>query len=176
MASQCHGAFPSANIPDLGGGVAGAGDEHVRVDRGKDREGHDVSLVVGEGGLRLAQFNVPEHAEGVSRGGQNRTFVEESAAGKVAIVVGQLAVGTHHLRLVELVDGAEVVESSACDEVAFGGFEGAGHDPGRAEGNGLELDVLHGRPDDEFAILRGGDEVGGVSRPVHGVDLSKVTF
>lgn len=33
-----------------------------------------------------------------------------------------------------------------------------------------------GIPDDQFSILRGGDEMTAVRRPVHGVDLSKVTL
>lgn len=33
-----------------------------------------------------------------------------------------------------------------------------------------------GIPDDQFSILRGGDEMTAVRRPVHGVNLSKVTL
>jgi len=31
-------------------------------------------------------------------------------------------------------------------------------------------------PDDELAVLRGGDKMSSVRRPVHGVDFSQVTF
>lgn len=55
--------------------------------------------------------------------------------------------------LVEVVDGTDVVETTAGDKVTAGGV-GAGHNPRRTERNGVDLVSGVSIPDDELAILR----------------------
>jgi len=60
--------------------------------------------------------------------------------------------------LVQVVDRADVVETTASNKVATRGI-GAGHDPRGSQGNGVHLVGGIGIPDNEFTILRGRDEV-----------------
>lgn len=106
---------------------------------GADGQTHDISIVVSESGDGLSLLNVPVNASGVSTTRDDVTLVDEAAAGQVAVVGGELLRGAHGLGSLELVDGAEVVETSAGDHVVDARFEGAGHDPGRAKGDGLDL-------------------------------------
>ena len=53
---------------------------------------------------------------------------------------------------VKIVDGADVVQATAGDEVAAGGV-GTGHDPGGAEGDGVDLVGGVGVPDDQLTVL-----------------------
>ena len=96
-----------------------------------------------------------------------------------------------------LVDWADVVESTAGDEVARGGV-GAGHHPRGTEGDRVHLcdtsrynlcvqplssslcnlaeSITHfvggvRVPDDEFAILWGWNQVSGVCAPMHSINL-----
>lgn len=117
------------DIPELGERVAGTRDEGVLVG-GVQADAHDIAKVVGELGDLLASLNVPLHAGHVTGGGEDAAIVDESAAGQVTGVAGQFP---GHPRgavalLVEIVDGADVVETTAGDKVAAGGV-GAGHDP-----------------------------------------------
>jgi len=75
----------------------------------------------------------------------------------------------------ERVDGADIVQSTASDELARGGV-GTGHDPGRTEGNGMNLVGGVSVPHDQFAVLRRRDDVPVIGRPMHGVDLGEVTL
>lgn len=77
--------------------------------------------------------------------------------------------------VVYLVDGAEVVQATAGNQAVLRLFKGAGHHPGGPERNRLQLVGGVAVPDDELAVLRGGDEVGVVAAPVHCVDLAEVT-
>ena len=52
----------------------------------------------------------------------------------------------------KVVDGANVVETTAGDEVARGGVC-AGHDPARTKGDSVDLVGGVGIPDDKLAVL-----------------------
>lgn len=54
--------------------------------------------------------------------------------------------------LVEVIDGANVVETTTGDKVSTRGI-GAGHDPGRSQGDGVDLVCGIGIPYDELAVL-----------------------
>jgi hypothetical protein len=75
----------------------------------------------------------------------------------------------------QVVDGANVVKTTASDVVAAGRV-GASHDPGRAEGNCVHLVGGVCIPDDELTVLRGGHEMSPVGRPVHGVDFGEMAL
>lgn len=77
--------------------------------------------------------------------------------------------------LVQVVDRADVVETTASNKVATRGV-GAGHDPGGSQGNGVHFVGGVGIPDNQFAILRSRDKVPPVGRPVHSIDLGQVTL
>ena len=124
----------------------------------------------------LALLDVPVDTGGVSRGGDDVALVDETAAGEVPIVRSELFGGAHRLRLLELVDGAKVVQASARDHVVDRGLKRAGHDPGGSEGNGLDLVGGHGVPNDQLTVLGRGNELGGVSSPVHCINLTEVTL
>ena len=77
--------------------------------------------------------------------------------------------------LVQVVDGADVVETTASHEVTTGCI-GASHNPGGTQGNGVDLVGGIGIPNNELAILRSRNQVPPIGRPVHGVNLSQVTL
>lgn len=126
-------------------------------------------------------LNVPEHTRHVAGRGDDLPVVYEAAAAEVPGVCAELS-GDLDLparrarpRSAQGVDGADVVEATAGDEVPGGGI-GGGHDPGGAEWDGVDLVGGVGIPDDELAVLGGGDDVAGVGGPVEGVDLGEVAL
>lgn len=126
-------------------------------------------------------LNVPEHTRHVAGRGDDLPVVYEAAAAEVPGVCAELS-GDLDLparrarpRSAQGVDGADVVEATAGDEVPGGGI-GGGHDPGGAEWDGVDLVGGVGVPDDELAVLGGGDDVAGVGGPVEGVDLGEVAL
>jgi hypothetical protein len=165
-----------SDIPELGERVAGTGDEGVLV-CGVQADAHNVAEMVGKLVDLLARLDIPLHAGHVAGRGQDAPVVDEAAARQVAGVARQLtgdARGAVAL-LVQVVDGADVVETTACDKVSARGV-GASHDPGRTQGDGVDLVGCVGVPDNELAVLGGGDEVPSVGGPVHGVDLGQMTL
>lgn len=86
--------------------------------------------MVGKLGDFLAGLDIPLHTSHVARGCQDAAIVDETAAGKVARVAGQFPGDARRTiaLLVEVVNGANVVEAAAGDKVAAGSIS-AGHDP-----------------------------------------------
>lgn len=77
--------------------------------------------------------------------------------------------------LIEVVNGANVVETTARNVVAAGGIC-TSHDPRRPQGNSVDFVGGVGVPNNQFAVLGGGNEMPPVGRPVHGVDLCQMSF
>lgn len=75
---------------------------------------------------------------------------------------------------VKVVDRADVVETTASDEVSRRRIS-TGHDPTGAKRDGVDFVGGVGIPDDEFSILRRGNEMAFIGCPVHGVNLCKMT-
>ena len=123
-----------------------------------------------------SRIDVPEHTGHVPRTRQDLTIVQEATTTQISRMSAELPRDLDRpLLRPQIVNGTDVVESTAGDEVAGGG-EGAGHDPGGPQGDGVDLVGRVGVPDDEFPVLRGGDEVSLVLRKVHGVDFSEMAF
>lgn len=123
-----------------------------------------------------ATLDVPEDAGHVTGGCEDSSVVDEPAATEVSGVPGEFPSNTGRaFPSREVVDGADVVKTTAGDEIAAGGV-GAGHDPGGAQGDGVHLVGRVGVPDDELAVLRCGDQVPPVGGPVHSVDLGQMAF
>lgn len=176
VAGKGLNGLASSNIPKLSESVAGTRDKGVLVGW-VEANAHDIAKMIGELGDLLAGLNVPLHASHVTRRGEDAAVVDEAAAGEVTGVTGELASDARGAiaLLVEVVDGADIVEATAGNEVAARSV-GAGHDPGGAQGNGVDLVGSVGVPDNELSVLRGRDKVPSVGRPVHGVDLGQMTL
>lgn len=165
-----------ADVPELGESIASTGDEGVLI-CGVDANAHDVAEVVGELGDLGASLDVPLHAGHVAGRGEDASVVDEPAAGEVTGVARELSrdTGGAITIRVQVVDGADVVETTAGDVVPTGSV-GAGHHPRGAEGDGVDLVGGVGVPDDELAVLRRRDEMPPVGRPVHGIDLGQMSL
>mmetsp|Transcript_34856 Transcript_34856/g.74297 ORF Transcript_34856/g.74297 Transcript_34856/m.74297 type:complete len:217 (-) Transcript_34856:431-1081(-) len=122
-------ALPDPEVPDLRRRVHAPGDEDVVVLR-TDRQAHYVPRVVREGFEDLAAGDVPVYAARVPRGGEDVSLVHEAAAAQVPVVRHQLLrrPGVRRL-LLDVVDRADVVQSTAGDEISLALLEGARHDP-----------------------------------------------
>lgn len=129
VAGKGLNSLAGADIPELGEGVASTGNEGVLVGW-VEADAHDVAQVVGKLGHLLARLNIPLHTSHVTRRGKDAAVVDEAAAGKVAGVARQLAGDARGAiaLLVQVVDGADVVETTTSNKVAAGGV-GAGHYP-----------------------------------------------
>ena len=176
VAGKCLDRLSGANVPELGKGIAGARDECVLVGR-VEADAHDVAEVVGELGHLLTRLNVPLHTRHVARRGQDGAVIDEAAAGEVSGVARELPghpCGAVAL-LVEVVDGAYVVEAAAGDKVPARGV-GARHDPRGSQRNRVDLVGAVGVPDDQLTILRGRDEMSSVSRPMHSINLCEMAL
>lgn len=165
-------ALAGSDIPVLCSSVAGA--THERVFIGGDRDAHDIAAVVRELRDLAAALDIPEDAGHVTAGREDLGIVDEPAAADVPRVPRELSVRLDgDVAGAEVIDGAHVVETAARDKDA-GGRVGAGHNPGRAEGDGVDLVGGHAVPHDELAVLGGAHEMVGIGGPVHGVDLRKM--
>lgn len=121
-----------------------------------------------------ASLDVPEHAGHVAGRGDDLSVIDKSTAREIT-GVGTQFTGTLNgtdtaLFGTEVVNRANVIETTAGNKVARGRVC-AGHDPGGAQGDGMDLVGRVGVPDDELAVLGGGDEMALVSSPVHGVNF-----
>lgn len=129
MTSKSLDSLSGTDIPELGESIASTRDEGVLVGR-VQANAHDIAKVVGELGDPLASLDIPANTGHVTRRGEDTAVVDEATAGEVSSVPRELAgdaCGTLSL-LVEVINGANVVETAAGDEVAAGGV-GASHDP-----------------------------------------------
>jgi len=107
---------------------------------------HNVSIMVVEFSDFGAGFNVPEHAGHVARGGDDLLIAQESAAGQVACVRIQFTADTDWVvTTAQVIDGANVVETTAGDEGSRGAVR-TRHHPRRAQGNGVNLISGRGVP------------------------------
>lgn len=144
-----------AQIPDLGSGIDTSGNKDVLIG-GANSQGHDICPVIGECFEGVPGIDIPEYAGGIAGGGDDVLFTDESAAAEVSIVSHELGlslgIGRH---LANIVNGAYIIKTTACDEVALGRFEGTGHDPGGTKGDRLDFIGSDGIPNDELSILRG---------------------
>ena len=75
----------------------------------------------------------------------------------------------------KVVNGTDVVKTTTSDVVAAGRV-GASHDPRRAERDCVHLVGGVCIPDDELTILRGGNEMSPVRRPVHRIDFGEMAL
>ena len=120
----------------------------------------------------------------VSEWQSNLLIRDESAARQVTLVLCELSI-----RLLSrsrglcalgsrghLVDGAEIVETAARDELSRRAVR-AGHDPRRSQRDGVHLVGGESVPDDELTVLRSGHQVAAVGgRPVQRVNLAEVAL
>ena len=153
VAGECLHGLPGADIPQLGEGVACARDKGVLVRR-VEADAHDVAEVVGKLDNLSAGLDIPLHARHVARRGDDAAVVDEAAARQVAGVARQFAGDPCRpvAVLVEVVDGADVVETAAGHKVAARGVC-AGHDPRGPQRDGVDLVCCVGIPDDQLAVL-----------------------
>lgn len=95
-----------------------------------DADAHDVSKMVCELGHLRASLYIPLHTGHVARGGEDIAIIDEAAARKISGMTrefssdscGAIAVG------IEVVNGANVIETTASDEVSAGCVS-TSHDP-----------------------------------------------
>jgi len=168
--------LPGADVPELGESIAGTRDESVLI-CGIEADAHDIAQMVGKLDHLGSRLDIPLHACHVARRCQDTPVIDESAAREVAGMARELsrdACGPVPV-LVEIVDGADVVETTAGHVVAAGGV-GARHDPRGTERDGVHLVGGVGIPDDQLSILRRRHEVSPVGGPVHGIDLCEMAL
>ena len=165
-----------SDIPQLGEGIAGTRNEGVLV-CWVQADTHDITKVVGELDHFGASLNIPLHACHVSGGGQDTPVIDKTTTGEIAGVARQLT--SHPSRaipiLIQVVNGANIVQTTARNVVSAW-CVGASHDPGRPKRNCVDFVGGVSIPDDELAVLRGGNEMPSVSRPMHGVDLGQMAL
>ena len=165
-------ALARPNIPVLCSSVARAAHKGIFV--GRDRDAHDIAAVVRKLRNLASALDVPQDAGHVAAGGEDLRVVNEPAAADVARVARELAVRLDgDVAGAEVIDGAHVVEAAARHKHA-GRRVGAGHHPGRAQGDGVDLVGCDAVPHNKLAVLRGAHEMVGIGGPVHGVDLREM--
>lgn len=132
VAGKCLNRLSGTDIPELSESIAGSRNEGVGV-RGIKADAHHVSEMVGEVNNLLAGFNIPLNTSHVTRGGNDASVVDKSTAREVASMARELPrhSGRTVALLVQVVDGADVVEATTGNIVSTGRV-GTGHDPGRS--------------------------------------------
>lgn len=151
VSSEGLSGLAGTDIPVLGVGIDSTRDEGGAV--GEEGESHDITVVTLELTDLDTTLDIPEHAAGITRAGHNLLVVDETAAGEVSSVGVELTADTDgELLGLKVVDGADVVETTASNEVVRWSV-GAGHDPGRTERDSVGLVGGEGVPDKELAVL-----------------------
>ncbi|KAI6776702.1 hypothetical protein HG530_000647 [Fusarium avenaceum] len=119
-----------ADIPELGERITSTRDKGVLVGR-VEADAHDVAEMVGKLSNLLSCLDIPLHTGHVTRRRQNAAIVDESTAREITGMARELTSNTGRAvaLLVQVVDGADVVETTASNKVATRGV-GAGHNPG----------------------------------------------
>lgn len=175
MSSKSLHGLSGTDIPELGEGVAGTGDEDVLVGR-VDADRHDIAEVIRELGHLGTRLDIPQHARHISGRGEDAAIIDKAAAREVTRVSGQFARNAGGAFAGgKIVDGTDVVQTTTGDVVSTGSVC-ARHDPRGPQWDGVNFVCGVGVPDDEFAVLRGGDEMATVGRPVHSVNLGQMTL
>jgi len=150
-------ALARADIPVLGESITSTRNKGVLVR--SDRDGHDITVVISELSDLLTSLNVPEDARHITRGSEDLAVAQETAAGNVASVCVQLAARLDgDLSRPEVVDAAGVVETTASDKASVGAVA-AGHNPGAAERDNVDLVGCETIPHKKLAVLRSRNEM-----------------
>ena len=175
MASESLHSLAGTHIPQLGESIAGTGNKDVLVSR-VDADRHYITEVVGKLGDLGSGLDIPQHTGHVAGRGDDTAVIEETAAGEVARVAGELARDTGGtFTRGQIIDGTDVIQTTAGHVVSAWRIS-TGHDPGRSQGDGVNFVGGVGIPNNELSVLRGRDKVAAVGRPVHGVDLGKMAL
>ena len=119
-----NGLVGRTNVPQFGREVDGAAGEHVGITRFEGNP-HGVGRVLGKGGNRLRGGNVPANTGGITRACQYFFWTKKSTTGNESVVTG-------HFHgpgwIVERVNGAQIVKSSAGYKISLRLFDTNGHD------------------------------------------------
>lgn len=115
---------------------------------------HNITSVVAEFDNSYTGFNVPQHAGHITRAGEYLSVIDKPAATEVTGVGTQFAGASNAVGLaaVEIVNGTDIVETTAGDEIPRWRVC-TSHDPTRPEGNCMDLVGGISVPNDQLAVL-----------------------
>lgn len=156
VTAEGHDVFAVTHIPEFGGGVASTRDKSILV--GREGNSDDVTNMTDEFLELVACLDVPFHASLIARACEELVVGFESAAREEAVVSSQLLGGVALSEVAEVEERAAVVETTGSDPLTRRRIC-TGHDPGRAERDGVDLVGGGTMPDDEFSILSGGNKM-----------------
>lgn len=127
VAAEGLSASTRTNVPQLGSVIASTRNEEVLV--GGDGDAHNVSSVLSEVAHLSSSLNIPEHADHITRRGDDLLLRQETAAGEVSSVGVQLTADADgRIATSEIVDRADVIETSASNQ-SRARRVGASHNP-----------------------------------------------
>ena len=137
MASKgLDGTFWCANVPNLGCSVNRGRDKHIRI-LGVDGQCDDIFLVLCKDFDGSLCRNIPQDNHWISRPRQNLLFIQEPTRCQESIMWGQLHCRLFWITLIQVVNGAQIVQSSRGDHLSLGGLHGNTHDVGRFQRNDM---------------------------------------
>jgi len=129
VTSKCLHGLASTDIPQLGEGVTGTGDEDVLVGW-VDANRHHITQMIGKLGNLGARFDIPQHTSHVTRRSDDAAIIDKAAAGEVTGVARKLARNpSRAFARGQIVDGADVIQTTTSDIVTARRI-GTSHDPG----------------------------------------------
>jgi len=121
-------ALPVSKIPQFRGSITSARDKGVLIRR-IDRDAHNVAVVVAKLGNFGARLYIPENASHIPGAGDDLPVVQEAAAREVTSMRLQLSANADgNVSAPQIVDGADIIETTASNEASGGGIS-AGHHP-----------------------------------------------
>jgi hypothetical protein len=186
-------SFTATDIPQLRRRIACTGDENIliRTERqtgppstsvhfscndGPQCIPHHVSSMITELNNTDSGFNVPKHTGHITGRSHNLTIIYESAARQVPRVSRKFACALVHAALfvVQVVDGTDIVKTTTSNKVSRRRVC-ACHNPGRPKRDRVHLVGCVSIPYDKLSVLRCRHKMALVRRPVHRVNLSKMT-
>ena len=120
----------------------------------KDGAPHDIARMIAELNDPYPSFDVPQHACHVPRTRDNLPVIDETAATEIARVSAEFTSSLHAVSVfvVEIVDGTDVVQTPASNEVARRGIC-AGHDPTGPKRDSMNFVGCVCVPNNEFSVL-----------------------
>lgn len=120
-------------------------------------------------------LNIPKHAGHVTRAGDDLPVTDKTTAAEVSGMSTEFAsaLDIGAILAVQVVDRTDVVQTSTGNVIARWRIC-AGHDPTRPERDGVHFIGCVSVPNDEFSILRGGNEMSSVGGPMHGINFGEM--
>ena len=150
--------------------------QNTKNQKKKKKIPHNITSVTFKAGLNLSRLDIPQETFVVTRRGQDLGVGNKATARQETVVRAQFPEDLDgDLLGGQIEDRANVVQTTTGNKVTRGRVADS-HHPGRTKGDGVDLVGRDSVPNQQLSVLRGGNNVFVIIRPVQSIDLGQVTL